>query len=49
MKQELQERIYRETEGMTGEEVRQYIRRKAEKVQKEKAKYWEEQLKGGES
>ena len=39
MKRELQERIYRETEGMTGEEVREYIRQRAERVRKDKEEY----------
>ncbi len=35
MKQELQDRIYRETEGMTDEEVREYIRKGAEEFRKD--------------
>ncbi|MGL6225407.1 MAG: hypothetical protein ACRC10_02135 [Thermoguttaceae bacterium] len=35
MKQELQERIYRETEGMTDEEVRAYIREGAERFDRD--------------
>lgn len=39
MKQEIQERILRETEGMTDEEVREYIRSGSEKLQAEKEKF----------
>ncbi len=35
MKQELQEIVYRETEGMTDEEVREYIRQGAERFDRE--------------
>ena len=35
MKQEIQEEIYRETEGMTDEEVREYFRKGAEEFRKE--------------
>ena len=35
MKQEIQAEIYRETEGMTNEEFRAYIREGAEKFRKE--------------
>ncbi len=35
MKQEIHEQIYRETEGMTDEEVREYIRKGSEEFQKE--------------
>ncbi len=35
MKQELQERVYRETEGMTDEEIREYIHQGAERFDHE--------------
>lgn len=35
MKQELQERVYRNTEGMTDEEVREYIRNGGEQFYRE--------------
>ena len=37
IKQELQERIYRETEGMTREEVREYLRQGSERFRAERA------------
>jgi hypothetical protein len=37
LKQELQERIYRETEGMTREEIREYLRLGSEKFRAERA------------
>jgi hypothetical protein len=49
MKQELQERIYRETEGMTGEEVRAYIRQRAEKVRRDKIEFQNKRSKGGDN
>lgn len=34
MKQEIQEQIYRETEGMTDEEVREYFRQASERAER---------------
>jgi len=45
-KQETQERIYRETEGMTGEEVRDYLRKGSERFEKKMARYRAEMKKG---
>ncbi len=41
-KEETQARIYRETEGMTGEEVREYFRKGAERFDADMARRREE-------
>jgi len=48
MKQELQERRRRETEGMTDEEVREYIRKGAESFDREMERFRTEKAKKSE-
>ncbi len=39
MKEEIQEQIYRETEGMTDEEVQEFFRQGAERFDKEREEF----------